>query len=97
MSILFQPIKRGMQIKPTSRLARSTASQYHHAHLRTLGCIVPNARGVDNGKASKRADPVRTARMRCELLQVGLSIARTSSDTLARQRRLLLTRRITTG
>ena len=44
----------------SSRLARSTGSQWHHAHSTDL-CQV---REVGNGSASKHAHPMRTARMR---------------------------------
>ena len=59
MSILSQPIMRGVQIMPSSRAARSTGSQCHHAHS-----IDPcRARTVGNGKASNHADTMHTTRM----------------------------------
>ena len=60
MSILSQPIMRSVQIMRTSRVARSTGSQCHHAHS-TVSC---RARTVSNGNASNHADPMLTARMR---------------------------------
>ena len=60
MSILSQPIMRGVQIMRSSRVARSTGSQCHHAHS-TDSC---RARTVGNGNASNHADPMLTARMR---------------------------------
>ena len=59
MSILSQPIMRGVQIMPSSRAARSTGSQCHHAHS-----IDPcRAHAVGNGKASNHADTMHTTRM----------------------------------
>ena len=60
MSILSSRFMRRVQIMPTSCLARFTGSQYHRAYP-TDPC---RARGVGNGKASKHASPMRTARMR---------------------------------
>ena len=60
MSILSQPIMRSVQIMRTSRVARSTGSQCHHAHS-TDPC---RARTVENGNASNHANPMHTARMR---------------------------------
>ena len=60
MSILSSRFMRRVQIMPTSCLARFTGSQCHRAYP-TDPC---RARGVGNGKASKHASPMRTARMR---------------------------------
>ena len=59
MSILSQPIMRGVQIMPSSRVVRSTGSQCHHARS-TNPC---RARTVGNGKASNHADTMHTTRM----------------------------------
>ena len=56
----------------SSRLARSTGSQWHHAHSTDL-CQV---REVGNGSASKHAHPMRTARMRAT---ASWAVATTSS------------------
>ena len=59
MSILSQPIMRGVQIMPSSRVVRSTGSQCHHARS-TNPC---RERTVGNGKASNHADTMHTTRM----------------------------------